>query len=78
MFKQTCILISSLLLLGCYASSTNAGAVKEHKQEATQKVEEVVRCCFVIRDLDTGLKDYDCEDMSFLECRTLKARSDGD
>ena len=74
MFKQACILISSVLLLGCYASSTNAGAVKEHRQETTQEVDEVVRCCFVIRDLDTGLKDYDCQDMKLSVCKEINER----
>lgn len=68
--KLNCIFLSFSILLGCYVP---------HKNDADLKIpspqrEEVVQCCFIVCDWDTGFKGYDCQEMKVSECKNLSGR----
>ena len=65
------IAFSFLILSGCYVRYPEVGVPSDRVRPTNWKGERPIRCCYVVHNIDTGLKDYDCQTMYPSECRAL-------
>ena len=69
--KLAVVFISAILLSGCYVRYPSIGYPGDRVRVTSWKGETKIRCCYIVHNIDTGLKDYDCQDMYPSECKSL-------
>lgn len=64
--------ISALFLSGCHVHHPSIGYPGDRVRVTSWRGETKVQCCYVVHNIDTGLKDYDCQEMYPSECKSLR------
>ena len=70
--KKLVILSIALMMSGCYVHYPSIGVPGDRVKETSWRGESKVRCCYIVHNIDTGLKDYDCQEMYPSECADLR------
>lgn len=70
--KYLYIFICAIFISGCYVHYPTIGVPGGRIKVTSWRGEEKQRCCYIVRNIDTGLKDYDCQDMYPSECKSLR------
>ena len=70
MVRKIFIMICAVTELGCYVPPSSSGVTKV----VSLQEDKNVKCCFIVNNLDTGLKDYDCHDLRQSECSSLNLK----
>lgn len=68
------IALSMIVLGGCYVHHPSVGVPGDRLRSTNWKGERPVRCCYIVHNIDTGLKDYDCRALYPSECAALHGR----
>lgn len=66
--------LSLMMLGGCYVRYPSVGVTADRVRPTNWKGERPIRCCYVVHNIDTGLKDYDCQIMDRTDCAVLHGR----
>ena len=70
-FMKVFVLIIAVSFPGCYVPYPSVG-IGDRVRVNSWRGETKQRCCYIVHNIDTGLKDYDCRDMYPSECRELR------
>jgi hypothetical protein len=70
--KAFTLVIACAMLAGCYAHYPSIGVPGGRARATSWRGEVKVRCCYVVRNIDTDLKEYDCQDLYPSECKSLR------
>ena len=72
--KKLVMLSIALMLSGCYVHYPSIGVPGNRVKVTSWRGETKVRCCYIVHNIDTGLKDYDCQEMYPSDCTALQRR----
>ena len=72
--KKLVMLTAALILSGCYVRYPSIGVPGDRVRTTNWRGETKQRCCYVVHNIDTGLKDYDCQEMYPSDCKSLHSK----
>ena len=70
--KLGIFLVIACLFSGCYVHYPSVGYPGDRVRVTSWRGETKIRCCYIVHNIDTCLKDYDCQDMYPSECKSLQ------
>ena len=74
--KKLAMLSIVLMSWGCHVHYPSIGYPGDRVRPTSWRGETKQRCCYITHNIDTGMKQYDCQEMYPSDCADLQGRSD--
>ena len=73
--KKLVMLTIIFMMSGCYVRYPSIGYPGDRVRVTSWRGETKQRCCYIVHNIDTGMKKYDCQEMYPSDCADLQRRS---
>ena len=67
------MLLSVLMMSGCYVHYPSIGVPGNRVGATNWQGEKKQRCCYIVHNLNTGPKEYDCQELYPSDCSSLRS-----